>query len=827
MAEKICQGTAAVIVILTLYRNPERYIRIMPKPIAFLLPLILCFVVVTSSAQVIKGVVTDTSGKPLAFATIKIGDTKQGLMADLNGKFRLRVTKSFSYIIISHLGYQQEQVNVEHADTSVQLQIKLLPADKNLDDVVVSSSTNKLKRILGGAINNRSKNNPEKYNWYQCKIYYKTTVDILSPDSISTRDTSAEAEEWRERMKQQHMFITETYSKRTWERPQKLQEDVIASRVSGFKKAWFTSLVTDVLPFHAYNDFLTFNGKDYHNPLSSGYWQRFDFRIQDELLTGTDTVWVISYQPKKDKENLSGTLYISSNQFAISHLIAQHYDSSLRRLVGIEQQYVFEHGKWFPDQLNYFISWKGIFGEQELYMKGISSIDSVTFEKKQGFKFDKAHTARLQPKADERTNAEWKEIRPASLSAKEERTYEFIDSIGNKHHFDNITLYMDRLSDGYFPAGKFDIDLQRIYSYNNYEKHRLGFGLRTSKKLSQKFSVGGWFGYGTGDKNLKYGGFAEVYADRYREFKFRAAYQNDLQDPGRLQINEELDKNFLRRFLLGRVDKIRSYSFEVYKKFGYLSTVLGINHEQIIPQYDYSLDVSGKAFKEFETKEITLGFRYAYAERMSPIFGKYLSNGSKYPIVYGKVRFGEVNTDKNQYVHAVAAVKWQKHINHLGNEQFLLMAGGVFSKKPLPISKLFAGNGFRTEDQSFYVFGGMQTMLPYDYYSDRFINFYWKHDFDFKFYNAKLTKGLSSSPTLSFGYNVLYGSLKNPEAHKNVHFSIPDKGYHEVGMMLNRVVRIKVMGMMYMNLNAGYFYHLDGPFNKQNGRFVFGISADL
>ncbi len=779
-------------------------------------------------AQAIKGVVTDTTGKPLAFATIKIADTRQGLMADLNGKFRLKLNKNFSYILVSHLGYQQEKVVLDNADTSTILYIRLLPSDKKLDEIVVSSSTNKLKRILGNAINNRNKNNPDKYDWYQCKVYSKTTVDLLGSDSISVRDTSAEAIEWRERMKQQHMFITETYSKRTWERPQKLQEDVIASRVSGFKKAWFTSLVTDVLPFHAYNDYLNFNGKDYHNPLSSGYWQRFDFRIQDELLTGVDTVWVISYKPKKDLENLSGTLYISSKQFAISQLIAQHYDSSLRRLVGIEQQYAFENGKWFPDQLNYFINWKGIFAGQEMYMKGTSSIDSVSYGRQQGFKFDKAHTARLQPKADERTNAEWIEIRPAALSSKEEKTYEFIDSIGNKHHFDNISLYMDRLSEGYFPAGKFDIDLQRFYSFNNYEKSRVGFGLRTSKNLSTRFSVGGWFGYGFGDKNLKYGGFAEIYADRYREFKFRVNYQNDLQDPGRLQIHEELDQNFLRRFLLGRVDKIRSYSVEVYKKFGYLSTVVGYNHEQITPQYNYTLDLSGKPWKEFQTKEIIVSFRYAYAERMSPIFGKYLSNGSKYPIVYGKVKFGEINTDKNQYVHAVTAVKWQKHINHLGNEQFLLMAGGVFSKKPLPLSKLFAGNGFRTEDQSFYVFGGMQTMLPYDYYSDRFINFYWKHDFDFKFYNAKLTRSLSSSPTLSFGYNVLYGKLKDAAAHKSVNFSVPDKGYHEVGMMLNRIVRMKFMGMMYLNLNVGYFYHLDGSFNhKQKGRFVIGLTTDL
>jgi hypothetical protein len=778
------------------------------------------------TAQTIKGVITDTSGKPLAFATIKIADTRQGLMADLNGRFRVRYNRNISFITISHLGYQAKRLELGNGDTS--LIIVLEPITANLEDVVISSTPGKLKRIINNAIDNRNRNNPEKYDWYQCNIYYKTIMDFVVPDSLIFTDTSKETKSGIERMKQQHMFITETYSKRTWERPQKLQEDIMASRVSGFKKAWFSSLVTDVLPFHSYSDFITLNGKDYHNPLSSGFYQRFYFRIEDEILKDKDTVWIISFRPRNDPENLSGTLYINSNQFALSHLEAQHHDSSLRRTVGLEQQYVFEQGKWFPDQLNYFIDWKGIFGGAALYMKGTSSIDSISYAKRQDFKFDRAHTARLKPRADELSNQEWKEIRPISLSEKEERTYEFIDSIGKQHHFDKIPLYFDRLMDGYFPMGKIDLDLQHLYAFNKYEKNRVGLGFRTSKELSKKFSLGGWFGYGFGDKSLKYGAFAEAYADQYREFKFRGSYQNDLQDPGRLQIHEELDKNFLRRFLLGRVDKVKSYSFEIYKKFGYLNATIGYNAEHIIPQYGYALDHSGKTWTEFQTKELVLSLRYAYAERMAPLFGKYVSNGSKYPVLYTRIRFGEIKNDNNKYIHAVAAAKWQKHINHLGNEQFLLMAGGVFSKDPAPLSKLFAGNGFRTEDQSFYVFGGMQTMLPYQYYSDRFINFHWKNDFDFKFYRLRITRALSSSPTLGVGYNVLWGTLKHAEAHKLVQFSVPDPAYHETGLMLNRLVRMKFVGMMYCNFNAGYYYHLDGPFDhRQNGRVVFGLSTDL
>lgn len=799
------------------------------KPLFYSIAFCVFIALSTSvSAQTLKASVTDTSGKPLAFATIKIADTNEGMMADLNGSFTVKLNSHFSYITISHLGYKPQKVALNVRDTARVLHIILQPKPTSLDEVVVTNPANKIKRILRNAIANRNKNNPDKYDWYQCKVYYKMSLDLLPPNQVFQQDTSEQAREWQESMKQQHMFFTETYSRRTWERPQKLQEDVIASRVSGFKKAWFTSLVTDVLPFHAYTDFLSLNGKDYHNPLSTGFYQRFHFRIEDELLTGADTTWIISFKPKTDPENLSGTLYISSNGFALSHLIAQNYDSSLKRTAGIEQQYKLVQGKWFPDQLNYFINWKGLYGWKEVYMRGTSSIDSVSFARKKDFKFDKAHTVRLQPQADQLTNEQWEQIRPTSLSLKEERTYEFLDSIGKKFHFDKITLYMDRLSEGYFPAGYIDIDLKRLYNSNSYEKARLGAGFRTSKQLSKRFSVGGWFGYGLGDRDWKYGGFAEVYADQYREFTFSLNYQKDLQVPGALQIHEDLDNSFLRRFLLGRVDKVTSYSFGVRKKFGYLSAGLDYRSEQIIPQYNYSLEYGGKAWAQFDTKEAILSLRYAYAERMSPLFGRYFSDGSKYPILYSKVIFGEVENDNNKYIHALAAVKWQKHINHIGDQQYLFIAGGVFSKYPLPISKLFAGNGFQTESTSLYVFGGMQTMSPSGYYSEKFVNFYWKNDFDFKFYKLKLSQKISSSPTLSLCYNVLWGKLNNPDAHKLIQFSVPDPAYHELGIILNRVVRIKVMGVIYLNLNTGYFYHLNGPFNvQQNGRFVLGLSGDM
>ena len=84
-----------------------------------------------------------------------------------------------------------------------------------------------------------------------------------------------------------------------------------------------------------------------------------------------------------------------------------------------------------------------------------------------------------------------------------------------------------KIPEGKIPVNIVDVDLLRLFSYNQYENVRLGAGLQTNEKFIKWLSLGGWAGYGFGDKQWKYGGFAEIYADRYREFVFMGVGYSD------------------------------------------------------------------------------------------------------------------------------------------------------------------------------------------------------------------------------------------------------------------------------------------------------------
>lgn len=86
-------------------------------------------------------------------------------------------------------------------------------------------------------------------------------------------------------------------------------------------------------------------------------------------------------------------------------------------------------------------------------------------------------------------------------------------------------------------GGPLWIDMDRIYSYNQYEKSRWGLGLRYGYQISElksgasffdRLSVGAYFGYGYADQRFKWGADAYFWTNLQRQGKVYAAYFHDL-----------------------------------------------------------------------------------------------------------------------------------------------------------------------------------------------------------------------------------------------------------------------------------------------------------
>jgi hypothetical protein len=764
---------------------------------------------------------------PVPFAAIRLGSSNQGVIADLDGLAILPAGLPDGFIEISALGYESRKVQ-GRPDSIIYLQKK----SAALREVVVTPDNDKLRRIIRNTIARRDAHNPEHYPWYRCKVYYKMLVDAYPKDSTALKDTSKDAREVAAFLESQHVLISETYSRRSYRKPQKLQEEILATRFSGFKSPMFTTLVTDVLPFHCYTDYLRLNGKDFRNPLSAGSGQWFTFNLHDELLQGTDTLWIISFFPKKQGNALRGLLYITSRDYAVANFVGSYADSSLGSSIRIEQRYTEVSGKWFPHQLNYVYHLSlGPNDKKDesgvISMQGTSRIDSVSFEEAPGFHFDKVHTIKLDPAAGNRSDSAWQSVRPDMLDRKEARTYVFMDSLMGAIKVDRFMPYLAKLVEAKVPIGLVDINLERLYRYNSYEGSRPGLGLQTNDKISSHFSLGAWAGYGFHDAHWKWGGFAEAYLDAYKESLVRLEYEHDLRDPGRVRLHPELDNNYLRNYLITRADLYDAYMLSLQRRFGYLGATLSLRHESVVPQYDYAWNWEGHTAKDYTADELSLRLRYAFAERSAPLFGKYFSTGSRYPVLYANICYGMADMAKTKinYVQMLAAAAWQKPVARLGLERWVIEAGKLWSDAPLPIGKLFAGPGMRNDDNHFYLFGGLLTAYPYAYFADAFVSGSWRHEFDWRLF--KLDMGtFSSMPGLGIQYNGFWGTLSNRNAQNTFAFSVPDEGYHEAGILMRDLLRLRYLHLYYFGITCGYFYPLQ-PSGQNAGSFVGGLNISL
>ncbi len=88
----------------------------------------------------ITGVVYDEDGKPLPGATVVEKGTNNATMTDLNGKFTLQVTDAAQAIVVSFMGYKDQEVTLT---TETNYEIYLEPDNFNLEAVVVSGVAGK------------------------------------------------------------------------------------------------------------------------------------------------------------------------------------------------------------------------------------------------------------------------------------------------------------------------------------------------------------------------------------------------------------------------------------------------------------------------------------------------------------------------------------------------------------------------------------------------------------------------------------------------------------------------------------------------------------
>ncbi|SDG59519.1 DUF5686 family protein [Winogradskyella thalassocola] len=782
----------------------------MKKALALLI-VILTFNTYAQSLKKFK-LIDEDSGIVIPFANIIFNDTSyKGTATDIDGVFF--VNADIKKITISYVSYETKILEIANIKSET---ITLKQAVSELDEVVIDRE-NPAHRIIRLAVANKDLNNPENLNSFTYKSYDKVYVDINENQDLNdslSEDTSF--------FKDSYFFITETIAKHKYLKPRFTEDSVIARRTSGFKNPNFAVLANSFQPFSFYDDHISLFETDYLNPISKGSTKKYKFRLKDEYVKGQDTVFVISFEPKANRnfEGLEGLLYINSNQYAVESVDASTYNSGKIDFT-IQQKYKFiDNDYWFPEQLNFVIILGEGFGSFKYVGKSyLSEITTNTPLKKKDFPLV---SLTLSEDVEGRHSQYWDQFRKDTLDAKERRTYVLIDSIGDKMKLDKFLKWAPSLVKWRIPFKYVDLDLKSLATYNKYEGARLGLGLYTNDDIFKHLSIGGYGAYGFKDHTWKYGGEVSVDVPGDKDISVSLKYKNDLRETGTYSGNT-IDNPFVQRnWIASQMDAIESFSIHTEMKLlRNMNWDLGFNTADVTPLYDYQFMKNGLPMTKYTNSEINVGIGYHVNEELVRNFGvttRLPSDAPVFKLMYSRGLKGAFDSDFS-YNKLRFTLDHSFITKGLGKTTYRLDLGYIDSA--LPYGLLFTGEGTLDKKIPFVVKDYFQTVTPYEFLSDRYANVFTTHNFGRLFNN----KGLFQPDVLLYN-NLGIGSLDHTSYHQNIEFKTKDELFLETGLELQNIIKIPYLNIGYLGIGVGAFYRYGyHNLDKSSDNFAFKYSV--
>ena len=815
----------------------ERYKTIMHlrRPALLILLLISACMVHGQSWTIMGRVVDSEDNTPLPFVNITLaGQPYYGTSTDLDGYFELEIPSERADLEFSYLGYQKKLIPFSR-NSELPVTIKLQEKADQLAEVTVFPGENPAHRIIRNAVRNREINNPENLPSFSYETYGKFVVTV-NTDSLDTSiDTVYKPTENDSVMKldssnymldqfmqKQHLLFMETVTERKYIKGKRDNEEVIASRMSGFKNPLFALINTQMQSFSFYDDYISIAGQELLNPITPGSTSRYFFLLRDTLYNNPeDTVFVISFRPrpKYGFDPMQGVLYINTSNWAIQNVIARPVEME-GILIEIEQKYKrYDERTWFPDQLNARIllgsaSVNGATPEARLrtYLRNVQLGAELKAKN-----ISKA-VVTIADDARKRADDLLIEYRQDSLDSREARTYEFMDSISEAENLERGLDIAISIAQGRIPLGPVDLILDRIININEYEGFRPGLEVRTNNRFSKWLRLGAYTGYGFRDKVWKYDLYSNIILNKHSNLKLIGGIKLDVSEAARQELIQTpyrgLFQNNFRQFFVNQVDQYkRNYFGLTWDPWGDLGFMAMLHQEQRTYIQDYNFIPSGGSEglgNAYNFTEAVFSLRYAPEEDFieAPGYGR-IRLAQKYPIFYFQYTRGMSNVLGGDFNYN----KFDLLLHHNHSTLFLgdldLVAVGGLVLEELPYSKIYTGMSNMLNRDSWWQRMGsiadrysFETMRFNEFTYDRYVQVMFRQNL-----KTLLFRRDWLAPHVEIVARGLWGVLASDATHEGIGIKIPDKGFYEGGVEINQLLTSGFSGF-----GVGFYYRM-GPYS--------------
>ena len=737
---------------------------------------VLLFLFTLSNAQ-IKGKITDTKGQPVPFANIYIKDTYIGTTSNDNGNYELSPRQNGTYtLLVQYLGYKTEKQVVDYSGKPIVVDFILKEEEIQLNEVVIDPKANPANAIIKNAIANR-KSNSAKTSRYTCDFYSRGLFRVKNLPKTFMGQKVDFFDEVIDSTRSGILYLSETVSKLTFQKPDRMKEVIVASKVSG-KDNGFSFNNAAQANFDFYENYIDLNAKAI-SPIADNAFAYYRYKMEgsfaDENNREINKIKVI---PRRTSEPaFEGYIYIVEESYAIYAVDltikgVQIQNPALNSL-SLKQNFSYNNATKVWSKNTQTLDFEaGIFG---FNFNGRFTYVYSNFEFPVKFerKTFTAEVLKFEENANKKDDTFWNSIRPVPLTNEETSDYVKKELIQTKH---KSKAYLDSIDKKRNKFGFMDIISGYTYS-NSYKKRsftydgplfstsfntvqgwkaQIGFSYNQRNEDKRTFySIGTRINYGFAEQKLR----GSVYYSQKLENKHNSfltlsggSYVNQFNssNPITENINTVSSLFFKNNFmkLYEKNSAIISFSSEVTNgirlnasvEYGERKPLFNTSFQASVKSKDaYSsnnpllpLDELTPAFTKYNLVKTNLTARFDFGQKYwSRPDGKFNIGNGAYPTLTLTYEKGLAGSDKKyNYDFVMARINQELELGNKGNLEYNLKAGKFFNAEQIAFPDFKHFNGNQTHVNGGGTYTNVFNNLPYYSAStnDAFVEFHMEHN---------------------------------------------------------------------------------------------------
>lgn len=487
----------------------------------WLLMLLVC----ASAQSQIKGLVTDSEGKPLPFVNVFIENTYNATTTNESGRYELPVTTTGNYTVVYQLlGYKTKKIKTLANRLPHTVDAGLEEEQVQIQEITVGGTENPANRIIRNAIGARQENT-DKTGSYEADFYSRGIFRITNAPARILGQRIDMFDDYLDENRSGILYLSETVSKIVYRQPDELKETIVASKVSGNDNGYSFNNAASV-NFNFYQNHVPLRVNTI-SPIATQAFSYYRYQLEGSFFDDyNQLIHKIKVTPRREQEPaFSGHIYIVDGQWALYGLelsiAGKQIQTPALDSLKLTQQFTYnsQTGVWAKN--NQVLDFKAEILGLKFDGRFTYVYSHYVFEPVIAPRTFTAEVLKFEKGSNKKSDDYWDELRPVPLTTEEITDYEKKDALQRKKESKSYLDSTDRIKNKfkfYYPVTGYNYRNSYKNQSVNYDGLLLGLGFNTVQGYNTSTGISFTQSdresrtYTTIGTNLNYG-FAE---DRFR-----------------------------------------------------------------------------------------------------------------------------------------------------------------------------------------------------------------------------------------------------------------------------------------------------------------------